>query len=85
MLPVLMLYHEHDEDPELQPGPIGPEKREEIIVQMAAGIVRAYRYFRPHRKRVASADEADLSGVQPRLEGTNRVHAVPGESTSAAV
>jgi uncharacterized protein len=55
MLPVLMLYHEHDEDPELRPGPIGPEKRGEIIVQMAAGIVRAYRYFRPHRQRVASA------------------------------
>lgn len=54
MLPVLMLYHEHDEDPELRPPPIGPEKREEIIVRMAAGIVRAYRYFRPHRQRVAS-------------------------------
>ena len=54
MLPVLMLYHEHDEDPELRPGPIGPEEREEIIVQMAAGIVRAYRYFRSHRQRVAS-------------------------------
>ena len=54
MLPVLMLYHEHDEDPELRPGPIGPEKREEIIVQMAAGILRAYRYFRQHQRRVAS-------------------------------
>lgn len=43
-----MLYHEHDEDPELRPGPITREQREEIVVQMAAGIVRAYRYFRPH-------------------------------------
>ena len=50
MLPVLMLYHEHDEDPELRPGPIGPDKREELIVQMAAGIVRAYRYFRSDRQ-----------------------------------
>jgi uncharacterized protein len=49
MLPVLMLYHEHDQDPELRPGPIGPEKREEIIVKMAAGVVRAYRYFRERR------------------------------------
>lgn len=48
MVPVLMLYHEHDKDPELRPGPIEPEKRDEIIVQMAAGIVRAYRYFRSH-------------------------------------
>jgi len=54
MVPVLMLYHEHDEDPELRPGPIGPEKREEIIVQMLAGVVRAYRYFRTHRQQVTS-------------------------------
>jgi uncharacterized protein len=53
MLPVLMLYHEHDEDPELRPGPIGPEKRDEIIVQMAAGIVRAFRYFRSDRPKPA--------------------------------
>jgi uncharacterized protein len=54
MVPVLMLYHEHDEDPKLRPGPIGPEKREEIIVQMLAGVVRAYRYFRIHRHQVTS-------------------------------
>lgn len=50
MLPVLMLYHEHDEDPQLRPGPIGPEKREELIVLMLAGVVRAYRYFRGNRE-----------------------------------
>ena len=61
MVPVLMLYHEHDEDPELRPGPIGPEKREEIIVHMAAGIVHAYRYFRSHRRRAGN-----LSEVRPR-------------------
>lgn len=54
MLPVLMLYHERDEDPDLRPGPIGPDKREEIIVQMAAGIVRAYRHFRSGRFRPAA-------------------------------
>ncbi len=64
VIPVLMLYHEHDEDPELRPGPISPEKREEIIVQMAAGMVRAYRYFRPHRRRAGS-----IYGVeQPRSQ-----------------
>lgn len=63
MIPVLMLYHEHDEDPELRPGPIDPEKREEIIVQMAAGIVRAYRYFRRHPQHEASIHG---EGVQSR-------------------
>jgi uncharacterized protein len=46
LVAVMALYHEHDEDPELRPGPISPEQREEMLVQMAAGIVRAYRYFR---------------------------------------
>ena len=46
MVGVLALYHEHDPDPELRPDPIGPEQREQMITHMAAGIVRAYRYFR---------------------------------------
>jgi hypothetical protein len=39
---------EHDEDPKLRPGPIEPEKRQDIILQMAAGIVGAYLYFKKH-------------------------------------
>jgi uncharacterized protein len=48
LIPMMMLYHEHDEDPEMRPKPISPEKREEVIVHMAAGLVSAYRYFREH-------------------------------------
>ena len=50
LIPTMMLYHEHDEDPEMRPKPIGPEQREEVIVHMAAGLVAAYRYFREHRQ-----------------------------------
>jgi uncharacterized protein len=50
LIPMMMLYHEHDEDPEMRPKPISPEKREEVIVHMAAGLVSAYRYFREHRQ-----------------------------------
>jgi uncharacterized protein len=46
MIPMLMLYHEHDEDPSMRPKPIGPEQRETVIVSMAAGLVEAYVYFR---------------------------------------
>jgi len=67
MVPVMMLYHEHDEDPELRPGPIDPEKREEVIVQMAAGIVRAYRYFRPHRQPAARADQIRTLGSPGKI------------------
>jgi uncharacterized protein len=50
LIPMMMLYHEHDEDPKLRPAPITPEKREDSIVHMAAGLVGAYRYFRAQRK-----------------------------------
>ena len=54
LIPMMMLYHEHDEDPEMRPQPIDPEKREDIIAHMAAGLLGAYRYFRGQR-------ESDLS------------------------
>jgi len=67
VVPALMLYHEHDEDPALRPGPIGPEKREEIIVQMLAGVVRAYRYFRVHRQHLTSAYRHEPHGSRGKL------------------
>src|ERR1035441_4260055 len=50
LIPMMMLRHEHDEDPEMRPKPISPEKREEVIVHMAAGLFGAHRYFRVHRQ-----------------------------------
>ena len=41
LIPMMMLCHEHDEDPEMRPKPISPEKREEVIVHMAAGLLGA--------------------------------------------
>jgi uncharacterized protein len=46
MIPMMMLYHEHDDDPSMRPKPIGPEQREKVISSMAAGLVEAYLYFR---------------------------------------
>src|ERR1017187_1726824 len=46
MIPMMMLYHEHDDDPSMRPKPIGPEQRERVISSMAAGLVEAYLYFR---------------------------------------
>ena len=46
----MILRHEHDEDPDLRPDKINPETRKKVIVEMAAGLVRAYRYFRQNRE-----------------------------------
>lgn len=50
LIPMMMLYHEHDEDPEMRPKPINPEQREDVIAHMAAGLLGAYRYFRAQRQ-----------------------------------
>jgi uncharacterized protein len=55
LIPMMILYHEHDEGPKMRPEPITPKKREDIIVHMAAGLVGAYRYFRAHRKAYAGS------------------------------
>lgn len=55
LVPIMMLYHEHDEDPKMRPKPISAEQREDVIVRMAAGLVGAYRYFRAQRGAYASS------------------------------
>jgi uncharacterized protein len=50
LIPMMMLCQEHEEDPEIRPDPVSPQKREEVMVQMAAGLVGAYRYFQQNRE-----------------------------------
>ena len=39
LIPMMMLCHEHDEDPEMRPEPISPEKREEVIVRSFPSVI----------------------------------------------
>jgi uncharacterized protein len=57
MIPMLALYHEHDENLAMRPEPLGPEQREKLIESMASGLVVAYRYFRRHAKPDATTHE----------------------------
>lgn len=49
LFPMMYFAHERDPDPELRPEPPSPEKREEVLLLMIAGAMRAYRHFEPHR------------------------------------
>jgi len=51
LIPILALRHEHDPDPELRPykEPINAALREKLIIGMAAGVMKIYKHFRPHR------------------------------------
>jgi uncharacterized protein len=57
LIPMMMLYHEHDEDPEMRPEPISLERREDVIAHTAAGLLGAYRYFRQADADAAFAPE----------------------------
>lgn len=50
VIPVMMLAHEDDPDPQMRPPPITDDKREEIITHMIAGLTRIYRHFEPARR-----------------------------------
>jgi uncharacterized protein len=70
--PMMMLYHEHDENPSMRPKPIGAEQREKVISSMAAGLVEAYLYFRqdgrPHvstRRRAPQHANVEIGRNDP--------------------
>lgn len=55
LVPIFALFHEHDPDPSMRPykEPVSEELREKLLVNLAAGVTRIYRYFEPQRKMVA--------------------------------
>jgi uncharacterized protein len=67
LVPMMMLYHEHDEDPKMRPKPISPEQREKVIAHMAAGLVGAYRYFREHGQTDVSAHATEPRRNTPKV------------------
>lgn len=50
VIPMMMLAHEDDPDPQMRPPSISDDKREEVITHMIAGLTRIYRYFEPARR-----------------------------------
>jgi uncharacterized protein len=52
LIPILALAHEHHPDPEMRPykGPISAERREKLLVGVAAGVMNMYKYFRTNQR-----------------------------------
>jgi uncharacterized protein len=67
LIPMMMLCHEHDKDPEMRPKPISPEKRGEVIMHMAAGLLQAYRYFRSHRQVSPDTHRSEPRRTAPKV------------------
>ena len=84
LIPMMMLYHEHDEDPEMRPDPITPDKREQVIAFMAAGLMNAYEYFRKEREGDLASLHLKPGATLPRLAGTIHARAGRGRNTRSA-
>jgi uncharacterized protein len=68
LLPIMLLAHEHDPDPAKRPKPLSPDKREEVLQMMIAGLSKIYRYFEPHRRSHASGSRpAPLRREGPKI------------------
>lgn len=52
LIPMMMLAHEHDEDPEMRPEPIDAKRRTDLIIPSMIGFINSiYAYFEPYRRR----------------------------------
>jgi uncharacterized protein len=71
LIPLMMLCHEHDEDPEMRPEPISPDQRDDVIAHMAAGLLQAYQYFRERRQAGVSARTSESRGRTVTKVGRN--------------
>jgi hypothetical protein len=58
LVPILALAHEHDPDPDMRPykEPMDVERREELVVGIAACVPRIYRYFLSRRLMSSRAE-----------------------------
>ena len=67
LVPMLVLYHENDEDATLRPPPITSKQREKLLPHMVAGLLAAHRYFREHRGSYGSTSEIESRQTGRRI------------------
>jgi uncharacterized protein len=67
----MLLAYEHDHDPAKRPNPLSPDKCEEVLQMMIAGLTKIYRYFEPHRRSRASASRPAPLRREGRKIGRN--------------
>ena len=59
LVPILALAHEHHSDPQMRPykEPMSAERREQLVVGVAASVPAIYRYFAARRRLSARAEK----------------------------
>ena len=71
LVPIFALAHEHDPDPETRSykEPVSAELREKLIVGIAAGVMRIYRYFKERRLMTGNTvrHSTDYRRIAPKI------------------
>ena len=71
LVPIFALAHEHDPDPAMRPykEPISAEMRERLIVGVAAGVMKIYKYFEAQRSLGAGLQSAATTSrrIAPKI------------------
>lgn len=67
LIPILALANEHHRDPEMRPykEPMSAERREQLIIGVAASVPAIYRYFAPHRRVSAQLEREGTTYRRP--------------------
>jgi uncharacterized protein len=79
LVPILALAHEHDPDPEMRPykEPISAERREKLLIGVAAGVMNIYKYFRTHYKPAKASFSSDVATYRRFMPKTGRNEPCP--------
>jgi len=66
LIPIMVLAHEHDPDPEMRPykDNIDVELREKLILGIAGAVTAIYRYFAPQRRMMAAGLGAERTAYR---------------------
>ena len=67
IVPILVLAHEQDPDPEMRSGIINEKQREKTIAAMVAGLKKIHDYFAPHRRSTAHEAAATYRRSAPKV------------------
>jgi uncharacterized protein len=66
LIPIMILAHEHDPDPEMRPykDNIDAELRERLILGISGAVTAIYRYFAPKRQRMAAGLDSERTAYR---------------------
>jgi len=66
LIPIMILAHEHDPDPEMRPykDNINAELRDKLILGISGAVTAIYRYFAPLRRMMAAGLGAERTAYR---------------------